>query len=364
MDTDDKRFPSAEEFTAPEGMIFSAYYSESDGKTYQPGDKYELSGHQTVKVLWVPVSTVKFDTQGHGTAPMDQTVVTGEKAIKPYDPVETGYTFEGWFKEPSCTTEWNFETDAVTENMTLYAKWTPWQLIITFNANDGTEVRSWQVIKYDDASKTLSPNTFVRNGYSFDVWKITGGTDIYADKADVGALITSPESTLSLDAQWMEWQLTVTFNANGGTGTMDQQKIKYTDASKTLDPNRFKWSQHTFSQWKVTDGDDVYKDAADISALITSIDATLSLDAQWTIDEIAFTVNNKNYGSVSPISLKDVPVGVIVEFNGDKLTVNGTVVTASAKDPTAQYTFKFDKWLGIPADHILVEPITITADFT
>ena len=32
-------------------------------------------------------------------------------------------TFDGWYKEADLTTPWNFETDTVTENTTLYAKW-------------------------------------------------------------------------------------------------------------------------------------------------------------------------------------------------------------------------------------------------
>jgi len=45
-------------------------------------------------------------------------------SIKPSpDPVRDGYDFGGWFKEEACTNEWNFTTDVVTGNITLYAKW-------------------------------------------------------------------------------------------------------------------------------------------------------------------------------------------------------------------------------------------------
>ena len=39
-------------------------------------------------------------------------------------PQEAGCIFKGWYKEASCTNLWNFSTDTVTENTTLYAKWT------------------------------------------------------------------------------------------------------------------------------------------------------------------------------------------------------------------------------------------------
>lgn len=39
-------------------------------------------------------------------------------------PVYSGYVFGGWYKEADCTNLWNFEEDTVTNNTTLYAKWT------------------------------------------------------------------------------------------------------------------------------------------------------------------------------------------------------------------------------------------------
>ena len=77
-----------------------------------------------------PESTVTFDLNGAaGTAPDPQTVGYGEKATKPAaDPTFANHTFGGWYKTKDATTgalsdPWDFES-AVTENMTLYAKWT------------------------------------------------------------------------------------------------------------------------------------------------------------------------------------------------------------------------------------------------
>ena len=40
------------------------------------------------------------------------------------NPTRQGYTFGSWYKEAACTTQWNFTTDTVTGDITLYAKWT------------------------------------------------------------------------------------------------------------------------------------------------------------------------------------------------------------------------------------------------
>ena len=78
--------------------------------------------------------TVTFVVDG-GTAPAAQTVNEGEKATRPEDPEKeatshtTEYTFVGWFtKDGETETEWNFFDDIVTENVTLYAKFTEKQV--------------------------------------------------------------------------------------------------------------------------------------------------------------------------------------------------------------------------------------------
>ena len=68
--------------------------------------------------------TVTFNVQGHGTAPKAQTVKEGDHATKPADPAEEGWIFEGWYKETACTNGYNFTTETVTKDITLYAKWT------------------------------------------------------------------------------------------------------------------------------------------------------------------------------------------------------------------------------------------------
>ena len=66
---------------------------------------------------------VTFDSQG-GSAVSRQTVAKSGKATKPTDPVRSGYKFDGWYKERECTTPWNFSQDTVTQDTTLYAKFT------------------------------------------------------------------------------------------------------------------------------------------------------------------------------------------------------------------------------------------------
>ncbi len=80
---------------------------------------------------------ITFSANEHGTAPAGYEAIGGSKLDAPEEPTETGYTFGGWYKESDCTNEWDFATETVTGNTTLFAQWTP-------NTNTKYTVKHWQ----------------------------------------------------------------------------------------------------------------------------------------------------------------------------------------------------------------------------
>lgn len=84
----------------------------------------EATHYEYIQNAATPVTmyTVTFDSDG-GSAVASQAVEEGTHATEPTDPTKTDYTFGGWYKESTLTTEWDFANDIVTENITLYAKW-------------------------------------------------------------------------------------------------------------------------------------------------------------------------------------------------------------------------------------------------
>ena len=60
---------------------------------------------------------------GEGSAIDSIEVAENGTVEKPADPTREGYDFGGWYKDEECTTPWNFTTDKVTEETTLFAKW-------------------------------------------------------------------------------------------------------------------------------------------------------------------------------------------------------------------------------------------------
>jgi uncharacterized repeat protein (TIGR02543 family) len=83
--------------------------------------------------------TVTFNVDG-GSAIASQSVASGGKVTQPADPTKTGYTFAGWYKEAAKTTLWNFDTDVVTANTTLYAKWVTEAVNVTFSGFADEEI--------------------------------------------------------------------------------------------------------------------------------------------------------------------------------------------------------------------------------
>ena len=148
------------------------------------GINYDANGFQEGTTTY----TVTFNSKG-GTAVASQTVglkygQTTVKATEPTAPTRTNYTFGGWYKESSCTNAWDFASDGVTADVTLYAKWTPDPT--HFSVNDaGTEytiktATGWNVfcdcLNDNDTYNRFSGKT-VRLGADITVTRMAGGSN-------------------------------------------------------------------------------------------------------------------------------------------------------------------------------------------
>jgi len=112
--------------------------------------------------------TVEFDTDNGSTAPPNQYVLSGEKAIRPVNPTKTGYRFDDWHINPGAAplTPWDFDTFTVTSPVTLTARWVAMHRV-TFIV-DGTEVSH----SYAEHNNTVAEPSDVpeRTGHTFTGW--------------------------------------------------------------------------------------------------------------------------------------------------------------------------------------------------
>ena len=82
-----------------------------------------INGENNTVMLVMGEYTVTFDANGHGTAPTQQKTTYGGKITEPAAPTAENYYFRGWFKESTCENMWDFDSDTVTADIVLYAKW-------------------------------------------------------------------------------------------------------------------------------------------------------------------------------------------------------------------------------------------------
>ena len=121
-------------------------------------------------------------------------------------------------------------------DVTLTAKWNANNYTVAFPANGGSGTMTNQTFTYDQ-SKALSANTFTKPGYTFSGWaKTTGGVKVYNDNESVSNLVGS--GTVTLYALWTANNCAVSFNSNGGTGTMPSQAFTY-DTAQAISANTF-----------------------------------------------------------------------------------------------------------------------------
>ncbi|MED5019582.1 S-layer homology domain-containing protein [Paenibacillus chibensis] len=100
--------------------------AQTNTATISHADQYDpntVNNTSSATATPLPTYTVTFDSQGGSSVSNISGVTSGSTITAPVAPTLSGYTFVGWYKESSYTNTWNFSTDTVTGNVTLFAKW-------------------------------------------------------------------------------------------------------------------------------------------------------------------------------------------------------------------------------------------------
>lgn len=183
------------------GYELTGWQVEGKATTAMAKDIKELSGlaalandgHVAIRPVIVKEGetgesfTVTFDSQG-GSNVASQTVKRGEKVEQPSDPTRSGYSFQGWYEEAECKNAWNFSTDTVTRNTTLYADWSK------KSSGGSSSSTTYKITASADANGSITPsgNTYVNRG-SDKTFTITADKnyvvkDVFVDGKSVGAV--------------------------------------------------------------------------------------------------------------------------------------------------------------------------------
>ena len=197
---------------------------------------------------------------------------------------------------------------------------------------------------YANSGNFTLPAPAEREGYTFAGWFTAqaDGTQVQDD-----ATLTTD---LTLYAQWTANSYTVTFDANGGEGSMNQQTFTY-DVKQTLTPNAFTRTGYSFTGWNTqADGNgSTYVDKAEVQNLTAEAGANITLYAQWSIN--SYTIRFVNADGTE-LQSSEVEYGQTPAYNGETPT----------KESTAEFDYTFAGWTPQIAN--VTEEATYKATYT
>jgi uncharacterized repeat protein (TIGR02543 family) len=204
------------------GYTFAGWSTAADGTVeYANGASYTMPQENlTLYAKWTANSyTLSYNANGGSGTMADKIAYTDQVfnlAANTF--TRTGYTFAGWSTSANGAVAYADKASYTMPgvNTTLYAKWTGNPHTLRYNANGGAGTMA------DKATNTcqqfyLASNTFTRAGYSFAGWNTTPATG-YVQYVN-GAFYTMPDADVILYASWNAGNFTLSYNANGGSGT-------------------------------------------------------------------------------------------------------------------------------------------------
>ena len=181
--------------------------------------------------------------------------------------------------------------------------WSFTPYMVTFNKNDGGATTSTQYVQ-GGVSTPLTSNSFSRTGYTFNGWNTdadgTSGTG-YTNGQSV-----SLSANLTLYAKWSAKQCTISFDIEGGTGTITNVTATYGQAMPSKESNLPTKTGYNFGGfWDGDGGTGTQYYNADGTSKINwnkDVTATQTLYAKWTIKNYSVTwkVNGEDYTAGTP----------------------------------------------------------------
>ena len=179
---------------------------------------------------------VEFNAKDGTPEPDTQYIENGGKVTEPPNPAQAGYTFDGWYKNADCSDgqEWNFATDTVTGNMTLYAKWVPGNgtpyMVEHYqqNVENNSYTLAGTETKYGTTGGAINANDIKKEYQGFDYVSMDPDpATIAADGNTVVKLYYNRKTynvTFSVDGS--NGSISAT-NVIGGTGSTSPVTVKY-----------------------------------------------------------------------------------------------------------------------------------------
>ena len=246
-----------------ENYTFTGWNTAKDGtgKTYADGEIVNFSADTTLYAQWTQNPVITFDANGGKGTMGTQTVKPNEAtALTANSFTRADYDFTGWNTAADGTGKDYADKANITtnENVTLYAQWALHKYHIRWlNLNGAVLKEGWYTCEenagYDmwfeeDPEPTMPED----ENYTY---KFLNRWTPYNDAEEINGWGFNPHKDVDFTAVYNKFEkLTVTFDANGGIGTMDSVKIVNGKSGEyyTLPECGFTREGYTFNGWLIT----------------------------------------------------------------------------------------------------------------
>jgi uncharacterized repeat protein (TIGR02543 family) len=292
-------------------------------------------------------------------------------AIKLPNASRLGYKLDGWYYSESDETSEEGYNDTYTPlepTTTLYAHWKGITVKVTLDFQRGIGGTEYVICTYDETMPSIEMLP-TYTGHSFEGYytETNGRGDQYYDELGTSELICHFLEDSTLYAKWKGIPYTIMFDANGGSGRMNDVDAVFGE-SKQLPLNEFTRTGYTFDGWaSESTGEVIYNDGA--SVLNLSEDGrTVTLFAHWTINthsityypndsvtprcKVTFDANGGSGGYTQWMDVESNLTAPYVEKTGHRLTgwnpsvpekvPNAASATYTAQWQINQYTATFN----------------------
>ena len=302
------------------GSTFSGLIINNDAQTQFSGAHSPLGivGEEPVGANGYSYHKVAFDTAGGNMSHTTRYFLQGKdisNEIKP-DP-RTGYTFGGWNKADG--TAWDHASDTVTDNITLYAKWTANTYTVTFDSTGGSAVDAQPVAYGEKAKKPAAPQ---KTGYAFGGWYL--GEEAY----DFAAVVTED---MTLTAKW-----TVCGHKGSTAQPTCTDAVKCTVCGSTLPALGHEWGPWT------SGSDNTHTRACKRDGAHTETKSCVDADRDHMCDACGQTISGHT-GGTATCTAKAV-CSVCGKSYGAVDTANHDLKHTAAKEPGAFVTGRIEYW--------------------
>ena len=274
--------------------------------------------------------TVRFDSLGGSAVPAVE-ANAGSTIAAPANPTRENYSFTGWYKNAACTEIWDFSTDKVNADTTLYADWqiNSYSVNLLVSNSDAGKVSGAGTYEY---SERVTIAASVNDGYSFDGW-YEGDTLISDDSTYTFSI---PAKNVSYTAKFEIATYSIEYVDTYGAEHSNPTRYTMFDKDITLGSLDIDHREHyEFAGWYIGD--------EPVTVIEQGSYGDLTIIAKWV--PIV-------YGTIT----YELNGGINAETNHAELTIESTlsapkkVVYASNYDGTFDVTqgYTFEGWYPNP----------------